>query len=108
MPALERRLGLRGPRFYGEGDGLMFVNYLDSSTRDGPRAATEADTLEHPAAWALFCAEVDAEEAGMGEGAVHPFRAMVTFVDPPEGAPPREVGPHAKARASAKAEGREA
>ncbi|HUZ12664.1 MAG TPA: hypothetical protein VMU93_07450 [Caulobacteraceae bacterium] len=48
MPPLERMISLRGPRFFRDGERLMFVNHLDGSTRDGPRPATQADRAAHP------------------------------------------------------------
>ncbi len=51
MPALERRISLRGPRFWMDEGGVMFCNQLDSSTRDGPRKATDADIANHPDAY---------------------------------------------------------
>jgi hypothetical protein len=52
MPALERRISLRGPRFWREDAALMFVNQIDASTRDGPRPATEDDKAAWPQAFA--------------------------------------------------------
>jgi hypothetical protein len=107
MPALDRRIGLRGARFYrGEEDELLFVHYIDSATREGPRAATKEDTLEHPKAWADFVADQQAQGDRVSASAESVFRPMVTFVDPEGGAPLKEVGPHASKRAAARAEGR--
>lgn len=88
MPRLERMMGLRGPRFYRDGDSqtVQFVNHYDTSTRDGPRPATEADQEAHPKAWADFTT------GGDQEGAFKPF---VVFKDPPDGRPQRE-GPRAR------------
>lgn len=123
MPALSRMLtATRGPRFYGaseeDDDGeavpvLMFVNYLDGSTRDGPRHATEEDAVAHPKAWGDFVAELEAEEAAEANQARlnereprdHPFRPMVTWSDPPEGPPVREESALQKRRSEAKARG---
>lgn len=90
MPALQRSISLRGPRFYIDGDTLMFVNHLDGSTRDGPRPATVADRDAHP----------DAYAKGEG-GADTPFKPLLTFSDPEEGRPAPEPGPHAQRRARA-------
>ncbi|HEY5412902.1 MAG TPA: hypothetical protein VIJ94_19470 [Caulobacteraceae bacterium] len=57
MPALQRSVSQRGARFYQDGEQIMFVRHLDASTREGPRAATEADRAAHPDAWAAFEAE---------------------------------------------------
>ncbi len=57
MPALQRSVSVRGARFYREGEAVMFVRHLDASTREGPRAATEADKAAHPEAWAAFQCE---------------------------------------------------
>ena len=60
---------------------LMFVNVVDSCTRDGPRPATKADSERHGEAWAKFTGDVDDPP---------PFAPRVTFEDPPGGAPPRQ------------------
>ena len=60
MPTLERRISLRGPRFFKEGAVLMFINQLDGSTRDGPRAATDDDRAAHPEALAGL--EIDSDD----------------------------------------------
>jgi hypothetical protein len=52
MPALERRISLRGPRFWRDGAVLMFERQLDGSTREGPRPATDADRAAWPEALA--------------------------------------------------------
>ena len=97
MPALERMIGLRGAHFYRGPEGeLLFVNHLDSSTRDGPRAAVKEDSLEHPEAWAKFA---------MGDDQAEPFAPIATFIEPPGGEPLKEVGPHASKRAAARARG---
>lgn len=64
MPALERRISLRGPRFWTEGDVLMFCNQIDGSTRDGPRTATPEDVQAHPEAF-----EASAEPGSEAPGA---------------------------------------
>ena len=66
MPPLERRISLRGPRFYiaeaiGPGRVIMFCNQIDGSTRDGPRLATEDDQAAFPDAWKALAAEVESE-----------------------------------------------
>lgn len=50
MPALERRISLRGPRFWMDDGKLMFCNQIDGSTREGPREATSADRHNFPTA----------------------------------------------------------
>jgi len=52
MPMLERRISLRGPRFWREAGRLMFARQIDASTRDGPRPATETDRAAFPDALA--------------------------------------------------------
>ncbi len=61
MPALQRSTSLRGARFFRDGKLVMFVHHLDSSTRDGPRKATDADKKAHPDAWAAHEADVAAD-----------------------------------------------
>ena len=63
MPALERRISLRGPRFWIEDGKLMFCNQIDGSTRDGPRDATPADKASFPDAYAKGPA---GDDAGLG------------------------------------------
>ena len=58
MPTLQRRVSMRGPRFYREADALMFVHHLDASTQIGPRPATDEDKAAH--AEALAALEADA------------------------------------------------
>lgn len=48
MPALDRRISTRGPKFWEQGDDVMFVNFIDASTRDGPRLATDDDIAMYP------------------------------------------------------------
>lgn len=81
MPALERSISLRGPRFYGEGERIMFVHHYDAMTREGPREATKADSLEHGEAWARFTGELTPND---------PLRPLLAFSDPPEGRPAAE------------------
>jgi hypothetical protein len=57
MPTLQRRVSMRGPRFYREGDELMFVHHLDGSTQIGPRPATDEDRATHAEALAALEAE---------------------------------------------------
>jgi hypothetical protein len=61
MPTLERRISLRGPRFWRDGGALMFAHQLDASTREGPRPATDADKAAFPGA--LAQAEVETDDA---------------------------------------------
>lgn len=108
MLAPSRLLGPRGPRFYGEGAQIMFVNVLDSTTREGPRQATKADSLAHVEAWAKFTGELpDAD----------PLNAGLSFRDVEEGEGPTdpeaekpadEPGPYAKRRQAARDRGEEA
>lgn len=77
MPVLTRNTGPRGPRFFDEGDQIMFVHVLDGSTRFGPREATDQDRAEHPEAWKVYS---QADES-------FPGTPPVTFTDPPEGRP---------------------
>lgn len=104
MTAHNRRMSLRGPMFWVDeitgSNGkpvstVMFCNTLDASTRDGPRAATPQDRLDHPEAWAAVASDkfeqdplerIKAEKVG-------------TISTPPT--------PHADRRAAAKAAGAE-
>lgn len=89
MPVLDRRISLRGPRFWIDGDQLMFVNALDASTRDGPRLATNADREAH--------ADAFARDSAGGEPA---FKPLETWAD--DGRPrPEAPRPHADRRARA-------
>lgn len=72
MPALQRSISLRGPRFWKDGDKVMFVNHLDGSTQDGPREATKADVKDHAKAHAAFKAGIEPD----------PFTPLVSFSDP--------------------------
>lgn len=90
MSAIERRLSIRGARFYDDGE-LMFVNHLDGSTRDGPRIATDADKQAHPGAFRAYVAAPTE----------NPLTPLVSFRDPPDGPPPKEPGPYARKRAEA-------
>ena len=49
---LARQLNVRGPRFWRDGETLMFVNHYDAFTHDGPREATDADKEAHAGALA--------------------------------------------------------
>ena len=91
MPALQRSISLRGPRFFADGAAIMFVNHLDGSTRDGPRQATAEDQAAHPAAWASY-------EADDGRD---PLKPTLVAIDPPDGRPEPEEGPHARKRREA-------
>lgn len=80
MPALERRLGPRGPRFWMDGATLMFANQFDGSTRDGPREATDEDIrLHHDAHEASLVVITD--DTGR-EIAAAPGVPLVTFKTP--------------------------
>ena len=86
MPVLERRIAIRGPRFFTEDGELMFVNHLDGSTREGPRKATESDIEAHPKAFA--------ERDGPGQDA--PGKPMISADG--HGRPPeRQVRPKTRA-----------
>lgn len=60
MPALQRRVSQRGPRFYREGGELMFVHHLDGSTHIGPRPATDEDKAAYDEALAALEGEASA------------------------------------------------
>ena len=85
MPAILRNNGPRGPKFYMDGDRLMFLNVLDSATYDGPRLATTADGKTYPEALDAYMSGLEPKQ-----------RPMVTF-ETPEGA---EIEPAPKARGS--------
>jgi hypothetical protein len=54
MPqVLQRSVSVRGPKFFHDGNVLMFVFWYDASTRDGPRPATNDDMLAYPDALRL-------------------------------------------------------
>lgn len=61
MPALQRSVSIRGPRFFKDGDDVMFVNHVDGSTREGPRKATRADKAKHAPAYEAFKADAQSE-----------------------------------------------
>ncbi len=88
MPALERRISLRGARFWIDGGELMFCNQIDGSTRDGPRPATSADRDAFPEAYNAAAAGV--EHDGLG-------KPMLSAVDP-EIIPPPAPKPYAERR----------
>jgi hypothetical protein len=69
---LARQLNVRGPRFWRDGERLMFVNHYDAFTHDGPREATDADKAAHGEALARL-------EAGAAET---PLAPLVTVRDP--------------------------
>lgn len=92
MPAaIIRNTGPRGPRFYEDGEELMFVNVVDASTRDGPRPATEADMEAHPEA----VAALKSNETSTFPGA----KPLITFVDPNGKRPPDFPDPEKLAKA---------
>lgn len=97
VAAIIRNTGPRGPRFFLDGEELRFVNVVDASTRDGPRAATDDDRIAHPEAYAAY----ERDDESMFPGA----KPMITFIGeapaevaaraplavaPPEYAPPAE------------------
>ena len=49
-PVLKRSVSMRGPKFYHDGGVLMFINFIDGSTQDGPRVATHEDMTAYPLA----------------------------------------------------------
>jgi hypothetical protein len=81
MPVLERRVSLRGVRFWVDGQDLMFCNQVDSCTRDGPRLATSEDRDAHPKAYA---------EAAAGDGPEPLAKLLHVSGD----APPKAPKPH--------------
>lgn len=82
MAVVRRSGGPRGPRFYQDGDALMFVNVIDGMTQDGPRVATDDDQAGHPDALAIYRGEKPDPMAS--------FAPIVKFADPPGGAPEKE------------------
>lgn len=50
----------RGAKFYRMGNDVRFVLVVDASTIIGPRAATDQDRKNHPAAWHDFAASPQA------------------------------------------------
>jgi hypothetical protein len=97
MPVLDRRVSLRGPRFWVEGfevlrvwgsvwatkgePKLMFAFQYDASTRDGPRLATDEDAKAHPEAY-------EAAQAETGLDPTPPGKPLVTALDPAMKPPP--------------------
>lgn len=70
MPALDRQIALRGPKFFRDADGdVKFVHHLDGSTRIGPRDLHPEDREVYAAAWDAFMADEPPE----------PLKPMVTF-----------------------------
>lgn len=77
-----------GPRFFREGDEVMFEFIIDTANIIGPRPATRGDQTEHSGAWAAFAREEDLQaldrdadgEAG-GSLAAEP---SVTSDEPPK------------------------
>lgn len=93
MPALNRIIAPRGPKFFVDQDAMMFVLYLDGSTREGPRAATREDSLAHPDAWSAFVADVEAqEEARHEEAPPHPWRPLIEAITPDDHVDEGSVG----------------
>ena len=87
MPALARNNSPRGARFYQDDGKLLFINVMDSCTRDGPRLATEADKEAHPEAWEALVSSAPEMIPGMAP--------LVTF----EGEAPEQVEKRAGRRA---------
>lgn len=55
MDPLERDITVaRGPRFFRDGDALMFEFVIDPTNRIGPRPATARDRADHAEAYRLF------------------------------------------------------
>jgi hypothetical protein len=107
----DRSVTLRGAKFYRDGADqtrVLFVNYLDSATRDGPRPATEKDAAEQPDAFGRFLAEDEAarevgppdKKSGQPTKLERPPLAPLWKWELPEGVdpPPRHVGPYELAR----------
>lgn len=91
MPVLKRNSAVfRGPRFYDEGDKLMWVNDLDSSTRIGPREAADEDLTLYPEAFARYQEN--------WQPSINPN--MEQLIDPEE-IPVAEEGQYAKRRRQA-------
>ena len=90
-PVLVRRISPRGPRFWFEGETLMFANQLDGSTRDGPREATDADRVAHAGA---YSAALELQEADP------PGQPILSARDPAV-KPPAPTRPYAEKRARA-------
>lgn len=61
-----------GPRFFRDGDDVMFEFVIDGSNVIGPRKATDADKEKHSRAWAELNGEILPEE----EPAVPPVVAF--------------------------------
>jgi hypothetical protein len=66
-----------GPRFYREGDEVMFVHVVDRANVLGPRRATNRDKQEHPELWAAYTAslgQLDGDNDGHPGGRRRPGR----------------------------------
>jgi hypothetical protein len=105
MTAVNRVLGLRGPRFYWGADDagqpqMMFIRIYDASTREGPRPATRADSEAHVQAWAAFVQETN--------GIPEARRPMFSFADPEEGPPAPQLSERQAARQAAHDRGEQA
>jgi hypothetical protein len=96
MSSVERRISVRGPRFWMDGDELMFCFQYDSSTRDGPRPATDKDRLNFDEAYAAFIEGSDDKLMGPP--------VSITKVDP-EAIPAAAPKPHAGRREAARQRG---
>lgn len=83
-PVVASHVSSRGPRFFRTEEGVMFEITLDHRSKIGPRAATEADSLQYPAAWKTFAdAELAADE-GNDADAVAPGAPIIQAEDNPQ------------------------
>lgn len=93
MPALQRNSAVfHMPRFYDEGEKLMWVYDLDGSTRMGPREATDDDLVKYPEAFARYQEN--------WQPSINPNMEQLTD---PEEIPPTVEGQYAKRRRQAEA-----
>lgn len=76
-----------GPKFYREGDAVLFVFVIDPGNVMGPRPATRADQEKHASAWSAFAAAegvsaLDRDATG-GDGGSLPQESPAPPVEAP-------------------------
>jgi hypothetical protein len=96
-----------GPKFFRDGDAVMFEFVIDSGNVIGPREATRGDQAKHPTAWSAFVEAggldpldrdgqggiggslpVESQEVVPVEAAPEPPAFVVASEDEPEGVRP--------------------
>jgi hypothetical protein len=74
-PVCDVRIATKGPRFFRNGDQVMFEIQLDSRSKIGPRPMTASDKDQYPVAWEAFR---DGERS-----AAEPIKPLIEAVDHP-------------------------